>query len=347
MTSRGLSSPVIVPKSIDWERDYSCVTVEQLVGMSNEELAAVDPVAMNLIVAKGLPALANIDIRRYQKAVDRWVLDLNRRCLPMWEPSFHREPHDFKDDIRYFRLGMVCQYLELEAGIQYRQDQRDITSILYTDPTHVFLNGVIDSGEGTCATLATLQLAMGWRMGWPVSLACINAHYILRFDDGETTHNIETTQSGHGGFKSDPDEFLIREHRLSPLAINSGSELRALRPRELLGAFIGLRARHRQDVGKSLHRTDLLLESESDWLLARYLFPTNRSMYRDQMVAATLRGETLFEPNEAGHPQTHPALLNELRKMQSAFARSDGDQAIYAPPLDVIDDFFASMEVAQ
>ncbi len=246
MSNCGLSSPVIVPDVIDWDRDYSSVTVDHLAAMSDVELAAVDPVAMNLIVAKGLPALANLDVRRYQQTVDAWVLDLNRRCLPMWEPSFHLAPQDFEDDIRYFRLGMVCQYLDLEVGIQYHPDQRDISSIRYTDPTQLFLNGVIDTRLGTCANLATLQLAIGWRMGWPVSLACVNSHYILRFDDGETTYNIETTQSRRGGFQSDPDEFLIREESLPPIAISSGSDLRALRPREVLGVFVGLRARHRE-----------------------------------------------------------------------------------------------------
>ncbi|MCO6455637.1 MAG: hypothetical protein J5I93_10115 [Pirellulaceae bacterium] len=173
------------------------MTVADLAAISDEQLAAVDPLAMNLIVAKGVPSLAALDIRHYQDIVDGWVLELNRRCLPRWEPFFHKSPQDWENDIRYFRLGMVCQYLDLEVGIQYNQHQRDVPWILYTTPSDVFLNGVLDTREGTCGTMAALHVAMGWRMGWPVSLACVVSHYILRFDDGEVIYNIEATQAGH------------------------------------------------------------------------------------------------------------------------------------------------------
>ncbi|MEX0792978.1 MAG: transglutaminase family protein, partial [Pirellulaceae bacterium] len=257
----GQSCPVIVPDRIDWERDYQSVTVDQLIAMPPEQLAAVDPLVMNLLVAQGLPALADLDIRRYQNLVNGWAADFTQRCLPQWEPFFHEAPHDFANDINYFRLGMVCQYLELEIGIQYNRDQREAQGVYYTNPSDLFLNGVLETREGTCATMAALQVALGWRLGWPVSLACVHSHFILRYDDGQTVYNIEATQSGHGGFKSDPDEYLIETKELPPIAIESGSDLRALRPHEMLGAFIGLRARHLKDVGLYRGKQSKILES--------------------------------------------------------------------------------------
>lgn len=309
---RGMQCPVLVPDKIDLERDYSTVTLGQLVAMRPDELAAIDPVAMNLIVAKGIPSLAELDIRHYQDIVNGWVTDFTQRCLPRWEPFFHEAPQDFKHDIRYFRLGMVCQYLELEIGIQYNQDQRKVQRIFYMNPSDLFLNGVIDTREGTCGNMAALQVAFGWRMGWPVSLACVNSHFILRFDDGETTYNIEATQSGHGGFKSDPDEYLIESKRLPSLAIQCGSDLRALHPHEVLGSFVGLRARHLQDLGKSQGSDAKMLESEPDWLLARQLFPANRHLYQNQLVITTMRGDSLFEPHEAGHPNSYGECLTAI-----------------------------------
>jgi hypothetical protein len=32
--------------------------------------------------------------------------------------------------------------------------------------------------------MAALHLALGWRLGWPVSLAVVGWHVILRFDNG-------------------------------------------------------------------------------------------------------------------------------------------------------------------
>jgi hypothetical protein len=244
---------------------------------------------------------------------------------------------------------MVCQYLELECGIQYKREQRDIDRILYTDPSDLFLNGVLDTREGTCGSLAALHVAFGWRMGWPVSLACVSSHYVLRYDDGTTTINIEATQSGHGGFKSDPDDFLIREKSLPPIAIASGSDLRALRPREMLGVFVGLRARHLQDLGKQAGREDLMLASEPDWLLARSLFPINRAIYKHQMVISAMRGDMLFQSDEAGHPSTFIGCLEEVRRSRakSGYMRGTPQPTeSHALQADAIDELFSTMEVS-
>jgi hypothetical protein len=150
-------------------------------------------------------------------------------------------------------------------------------------------------------------------LGWPVSLACVNSHYILRFDDGVTTYNIEATQSGYGGFKSDPDNYLIDTKKLPSVAIQSGSDLRALRPHEVLGSFVGLRARHILDVGRKQGNEAAMLESEPDWLLARQLFPSNRVLYNQQLFVSCIRADSLFERYEAGHPNTHGQCLDEIR----------------------------------
>ncbi|MEQ8788180.1 MAG: transglutaminase family protein [Pirellulaceae bacterium] len=271
---------MLVPSRINAGRDYSSVTAEELAALSDEMLAEVDPLAMNLVVANGIPTLAELDIRKYREKLDRWVLDFRGRCLPQWEPFFHESPADWEDDIQFFRFGALCQFLEQEIGIQYNRHQRDDQSVLYVDPSDVFLNGVLDTREGTCGNMAALHVAMGWRMGWPVSLACVASHYILRFDDGETVYNIEATQAGHGGFKSDPDEYVIEHKRLPEIAVTSGSDLRALRPREVLGVFVSLRARHFRDLAWTERRHDGVLASEADWLLARWLFPTSRAIYR-------------------------------------------------------------------
>lgn len=341
----GLSSPVVVANQIDRTRDYSQWTVGHLLGMPAEELAAVDPVAINLIVAKGVPALADLDIRHYQNVVDAWVADFTQRCLPHWEPFFYEAPEQFKNDIRYFRLGMVCQYLDLEIGIEYNRDQREAQAVYYTNPSDLFLNGVIDTRTGTCGNMAALQVAFGWRLGWPVSLACVNSHFILRYDDGETIYNIEPTQSGRGGFKSDPDEYLIETKQLSSVAIESGSDLRALRPHEMLGAFVGLRARHLQDLGLRAGSKAKLLALEPDWLLARRLFPTSRLLYKNQMVVSSLRGDSLFAPYEPGHPNTYAAFLAEMRiGFPQPDFRASQRVAHQASPA-IIDELFFQLEI--
>jgi len=285
----------------------------QLLGCSDAELAHVDPLVMNLLVAKSIPSLADLDIARYQRLADQWADDVRRR-LPGAEKVFWRSPQDWKNDVSFFRLGALCGYLEHEAGITYNEDQRTATAVFYTDPSDLFLNGVMDTRQGTCGNMAALHVAIGWRLGWPVSLACVRSHYICRYDDGDVTHNIEATQAGYGGFKSDPDAYLIDHYELPPKAISGGSDLRAVTPRELLGIFLGFRGRHMRDTG----RWD---EAERDYMLARHLFPLSRKLYVDAMGVAIDRSVRLFEPGELGSPQGLADWLNTQYRIARPMAR--------------------------
>jgi hypothetical protein len=224
---------------------------------------------------------------------------------------FRQSPWEWKNDIRFFRLGVLCGFLEHEAGIAYNEEQREATSVLYTNPSDLFLNGVMDTRRGTCGNMAALHVAIGRRLGWPVSLACVKSHFVCRYDDGRVTYNIEATQAGYGGFKSDPDDYLIERYGLPPVAVRSGSDLTSLSARQVLGVFIGFRGRHMRDTGR-------YAEAELDYLLARRLFPNSRHLYREQMALAIPRGASLFEPGEVGSPES----LAEEVAMQSGRAPS-------------------------
>jgi hypothetical protein len=280
---------------------------EHLLALTDAELARVDPVEMNLLVAQGIPSLADLDIHRYQRTADAWAEDIRQR-LPAAEVAFHQTPQDWKNDLRFFRLGMVCWYVDQVLGIRYREDQRELKRVLYTDPSDLFLNGVMDTRRGTCGNMASLHVAIGWRLGWTVSLACVGSHFICRYDDGEVTHNIEATKNGGGGFHSHPDEYYLQEHRLPRKAVTCGSDLRAVSPREMLGLFFGLRARHFDNINR-------LEEAERDYLVARYLFPRNRQLYVAQNQASVQCSMELFEPGEKGHPTELACWLQDVVRL--------------------------------
>jgi hypothetical protein len=288
-----------------------------LVASSDDALSRVDALIMNLLVAKSISSLAHLDIPSYVSLCDSWAEQIGQR-LSRVEARFWQSPQDWETAFAFFRLGVVCGFLEHDADIAYKEDQRTVQSVLYTDPSDLFLNGVLDTRRGTCGNMAALHVAIAWRFGWPVSLAWVKSHFVCRYDDGNVTYNIESTQAGYGGFKSDPDVWLIREYQLPPIAITSGSDLRALKPREMLGAFIGLRGRHARDSGR--HE-----EAELDYLLARCLYPTSRRLYIDSMALTVGRGPKLFAPGEIGSPDMLPHLVRELEheKMVPVFARSE------------------------
>ena len=274
----------------------------QLLAYADADLARVDPLVMNLLVAKSIPCLSELDIPFYERMADQWVEDIQQR-LPAAERVFQLTPQIWKNDVNFFRLGVLCGYLEHDIGVAYNEDQQYLNDIFYTNASDLFLNGVMSTRRGTCANMATLHVAIGWRLGWPVSLASVKSHYICRYDDGNVTHNIEAIQLGYGGFKSDPDAYLIEKYELPPKAISSGSDLRVVNPRELLGILLGFRGRHMRDTGYSE-------EAEHDYLLARHLFPLNRKLYINTASVAIEQSKRLFEPGELGPPESLAEVWN-------------------------------------
>jgi hypothetical protein len=243
------------------------VSWQELLWWSDGELAQVDPLELNLLVAKGIPALGQLGVADYQGRADRWAEEV-RRCLPGAEAQFHKTPQGWKNDLAFFRLGVLCWYVDEVLGIRYREDQKDLTAVAYTDPADLFLHGVMNSRRGTCANMPTLHVALAWRLGWPVSLACARWHILCRYDDGKVAHNIEATNNGRGGFHSHPDSYYRQKYGIPEEAVRSGSDLTALRLRQLLGLFVSLRARYFEDTGH-------LDEARADYELAASLFPNN------------------------------------------------------------------------
>jgi hypothetical protein len=279
-------------------------TMRDLLAYTDGQLSVTDPLEMNLLVAKEISRLTHLDISAYKRKADQWANEI-KQGLREAELQFHKTPQDWKNDLAFFRLGYMCYYLDEKLKIRYRDDQKDLRAVLYTNPDDLFLNGVMDSRQGTCANMATLHVALAWRLHWPVSLACVGQHKICRYDDGKVTHNIEATKTGGGGFHSHPDDYYLKNYRLPGKAVECGSDLRALTPREMLGLFIGLRGRHFHNSGQSLL-------GETDYLLARSLFPRNRSLQFDQIMASIQNGMELFEDWERGHPVELASWLQEV-----------------------------------
>ncbi len=61
------------------------LTVSQLRALSDEDLARLDPLIVNLAVAKGIPGLESLDVARYRTIMDEWAL-LIARGLSAAEP---------------------------------------------------------------------------------------------------------------------------------------------------------------------------------------------------------------------------------------------------------------------
>lgn len=271
-------------------------TLWQLLALSDNQLERTDLVAMNLAVAKEIPSLAELDIARYSRLADEWTSRF-RQELPGMEQRFHTTPQNWKNDIRFFRVGMLQGFLGHIIGVRYIDEQKHAKAVYYKNASDLFLNGVIETLQGTCGNMATLHVAIARRMGWPVSLACAKTHLLSRFDDGQVVHNIEATSTHAGTFASDPDDEYIKRFNLPKKAVQCGSDLRRLTAREMLGVFVGLRARHYHDAG-DMDRAD------SSYALARVLFPSHRDSCVRSLIPFLWRADRLFDAGEKGNPDS-------------------------------------------
>ena len=283
-------------------------SVWELLALSDDELENVDVVEMNVAVAREIPGLQELDYYKYKAVVDGWAEQVEA-SLPEGEAVFNKTPEQWKNDIHFFRLGQGAAFLSQVVGIKYIEEQKNLKTVRYEDSADLFLHGLIDKKVGTCGNMPILHVALGRRLGWPVSLSSVRSHTVCRFDDGKNVYNIEATDTDKGGmFSAGTDAEYVERFQLPSIAKECGSDLNRMSAREMLGYFITLRARHFADTG----RMDL---ADRDYSLARSLIPNHRRTYMASMEAAVAKGEKIFALQEVGHPR---GLANHLQSLYSS-----------------------------
>ena len=294
-TSARLVSHTPIQPSIDSVTGAGSRTVGKVPALSDHELAQVAVLELNLAVARGIPGFEDLDTVKYQRIVDGWANRI-KAALPAGEMVFRQSPQRWQNDIRFFRLGQVAGYLDQEVGIVYIEEQKRVDEIRYTDTADLFIHGLVDTKQGTCGNMPTLHVAIGRRLGWPVSLAAVKSHTVCRYDDGQVVYNIEATHTDIGGmFSAGTDEDYLKEFNLPKRAVTSGSDLPSMTARQMLGYFIALRARHFADTGR-------MGLADRDYALARALLPNHRRTWQASMEAAVVKGAELFAANEPDGP---------------------------------------------
>ena len=184
--------------------------------------------------------------------------------------------------------GSSCRFLRID----FLEDQKSET-VHYTDPTDLFMNGVMDTGRGCCGNMA-LSCRAGPTAGMASLLACVGPHSICRYDDGQKTFNIEATL-WHGAACLTGGREVLRQNTIFPrCAVDCGSDFRALTPHEMLAMFLVRRARHFENV------FDLMRRSRTIFLRDTCSRPS-AALHFNQTKSACWAVCTLFEPDEKGH----------------------------------------------
>ncbi len=292
--SRGGTTPAkAVPVRTTPEADYARfaeLSARDLVAMSDAELEAMDPLVMNMVVAKGVPDLAGIDFAKYAKVVDGWA-DRIGQGVRVGEADAARTSPAYRADPDIWRAGsMAIALASPQVGIGYTRD------VKMTNHADLFVPGLIDTKRGTCSNMPILYMAVAHRLGWPLKAVVAADHMWCRWDDGKKRFNLEATSTksggGEGSFSTPPDEAYQTDLNIPAKAVEVGSDLSTLTARQTLGVYLQQRAGYYRETGK-------WAQAEEDLLLARVCFPANRDIFRNLLMVMDERAKGLYSPDEA------------------------------------------------
>ncbi len=181
--------------------------------MPPAELDKCDIGLMDLLCAEGLPGAENLDVQDCLKKLDGLALRVKFETDRHFY-RFREHPEQFRDSLGYYRMMMLEQVLVQDLGIQYKPDlavfleegKAPTHGVFSTDSKNIFIHGLLNGSHyGTCASMPTLAVAVGRRLGYPVNLAGAKLHLYARYEDYNGKHfNIEPTVTE--GFLTPSDE---------------------------------------------------------------------------------------------------------------------------------------------
>lgn len=170
--------------------------------MAHDDLATRDVGEVNMHCAIGLPGAEQLDVPAYKHRLDEWA------HLIALATEHHigrsRPTEDGADSEAHFRMLVFVTVLQRNLGVRYNPacmdgpyDARDARTL--------FVHGLVEGAGGTCASLPVLYLALGRRVGYPLTLVEAKEHLFVRWQDrcGES-FNIESTMRG---FVARSDEY--------------------------------------------------------------------------------------------------------------------------------------------
>jgi hypothetical protein len=249
-----------------WHRVGS---LDELLKLPPQELEKIDIAEMNLLCASGLPGAEGLEIPKLLLGLDGWAASVrfqtNRHLYRVSDPTY---ADHYKHSENVLRAEFLVQVLQEDCGVHYNLER--VRDLDFTNSKDLFIHGLSGANGGTCASLPVLYVAIGRRLGYPMSLALAPVHVLARWDGPDDSNdpmkhfNVEA--SGYG-FKALGDDFYLKWPRMMTDAErNSGYFLRPLTGAEMLGEFLTMRGHCLMDTGR-------LEEAKSAYQLAQKLIP--------------------------------------------------------------------------
>ncbi len=162
----------------------------------------------------------NLDIAAYSQRLDRIADKVRQLAQNTPDPET--------------RIRILNTMIHQVEGFHY-----DHSPLARSRQDYYFLNGILDTKQGTCYTIPLLYIAVAQRLGYPLYPVAAPDHLFVRYvDPAFTEQNIETTSGG----KYFPDQYYIKAFAVSKKGRKSGSYMRTLTYRQFLGHMLAASA---------------------------------------------------------------------------------------------------------
>lgn len=214
--------------------------------MTPEQLAETDIALMNLRCAGGLRGSEKLDVPAALQTLDQYAA----RAESETARHLHRyrdNPAEYENSEAYFRLIMLSTVLQQDYGVRYNparaptREYIEPNSIFYANSGDVFIHGLTSPPVmGTCSSMPVLFVAVGRRLGYPVSLVSTRCHLFIRWQDSRNYFNVDATSVGLTRY--DDDYYKSWPFKVSDEEIRLDGYLKSMTPREELACFMSIRA---------------------------------------------------------------------------------------------------------
>ena len=153
-------------------------SLDDLLAMSPERLAEVDIAEMNLLCATGLAGAEDLNVDNALARLDEYAQRVRYWTdQSMWD--FRRNPGTFENSEAKFRVLLLISVLQTDFGVHY--NDRGLRNCDFSNSKDPFLHGMIDDANGgTCASMPVMYVAVGRRLGYPMSLVLAKTHIFAR-----------------------------------------------------------------------------------------------------------------------------------------------------------------------
>jgi hypothetical protein len=228
---------ITIPASVLHRVARKANSLDDLLAMPPEQLARVDIAKRNLLCAVGLPGTEKLDVNKCLVRLDDYAGRVRYWTeQSLWD--FRQNPGKFENSEAKFRVLLLISVLQKDFGIHYN-DRGKWRNCDFSNPQNAFLHGMIDDDNGgTCASMPVMYVAIGRRLGYPMSMVLAKTHIFARWEDLKTGErfNIEGTNPR---FDDHPDSYY-REWPapISDAELKLGWYLKSLTPVEEFAVFL-------------------------------------------------------------------------------------------------------------